>query len=390
VSSSRPERNRSHRGRGDQHRPPWWPEGTAWPPQGDEFHRRAARFARRLGCALGCFLLILVGGATALVWLLLSAVGAVSSAPVATAVSAVGIGIGVIGGIALVVAARRLAVPVRGLVSAARRVETGDYSARVPLRGPGSLRSLARAFNAMSARLEAEETRRRSVLADIAHEMRTPLTVIRSQAEAIADGVNPADAEHLAPIVAATHALESLADDLRTLTLAEAGGLQLDREPVDVGVLVSETLDAFRPDATALGIGLVNRVAADTPAADADPARLRQVLGNLIANALAHTPRGGTVSVESGGETAGGAAGSAAGGAAADGLRLTVRDDGEGIPAELLPRVFDRFVKGPGSTGSGLGLAIVRNLVEAHGGTVTVESTEARGTAITMALPAAG
>lgn len=388
MSPPRTEHDHPHGGRDEHRRPPWWPEGTDWPPQGAEFHRGAARVARRIGCALGCFLLVLVGGATALVWLLLSAVGAVSSAPLATGVSAVGIAIGVVGVIALALALRRLAVPVRGLVSAARRVETGDYSARVALRGPGSLRSLARAFNAMSARLEAEETRRRSVLADIAHEMRTPLTVIRSQAEAIADGVNPADAEHLAPIVAATHALESLADDLRTLTLAEAGGLKLDLEPVDVGVLVSETLDAFRPDATTLGVALVNRVAADTPAADADPARLRQVLGNLIGNALAHTPRDGTVAVEASGVTTDGR--EAAGGRAPAGLRLAVRDDGEGIPAELLPRVFDRFVKGPGSTGSGLGLAIVRNLVEAHGGSVTVDSTEGQGTVIVMTLPAAG
>jgi len=363
-------------------RPHWWPEGSAWPPQGPDFHRGAARVARRVGCALGCLLLLLVGGVTAMIWLVLSLTGTVSSAPLATAVAAVGIGVGVIGVIALAVAARRLAVPVRGLVDAARRVERGDYSARVPLRGPGSLRSLSRAFNAMSARLEEEETRRRSVLADITHELRTPLTVIRSQAEAIADGVNPPDAEHFAPIIAATHALEALADDLRTLALAEAGGLRLEREPVDVSVLVSETLDAFRPDADQAGIRLDNRVAADTPTADADPARLRQILGNLLGNALAHTPAGGSVAVE--------AAGEAAEGGAAPLVRITVRDDGEGIPADLAPRVFDRFAKGPGSTGSGLGLAIVRQLVEAHGGTVGVESAEGQGTAITMRIPAAG
>ncbi len=220
------------------------------------------------------------------------------------------------------------------------------------------------------------------MLADITHELRTPLAVIRSQAEAIADGVNPPDAEHFAPIIAATHALEALADDLRTLALAEAGGLRLEREPVDVSVLVSETLDAFRPDAVQAGIRLDNRVAADTPAADADPARLRQILGNLLGNSLAHTPAGGGVAVE--------AAGEAAEGRTTSVVRITVRDDGEGIPSDLVARVFDRFAKGPESTGSGLGLAIVRQLVEAHGGTVSVDSALGQGTAITMKLPAAG
>jgi two-component system sensor histidine kinase BaeS len=226
----------------------------------------------------------------------------------------------------------------------------------------------------MSARLEAEETRRRSVLADITHELRTPLTVIRSQAEAIADGVNPADEEHIAPIVAATRALESLADDLRTLSLSEAGALHPDREPVDVDLLVNETIEAFRAEAATAGVRLDCLLAPTLPVLSADPAQLRRVLGNLIANALAHTGSGGTVRVEASPATGG--------------VRITVRDDGEGIPPELLPHVFDRFVKGASSTGSGLGLAIVRDLVEAHGGTVAAESTVGVGTSIQVSLPA--
>jgi two-component system sensor histidine kinase BaeS len=227
----------------------------------------------------------------------------------------------------------------------------------------------------MSSRLEAEETRRRSVVADIAHELRTPLTIIRGQAEAIADGMYPADAEHMAPIVTATESLEMLVEDLSTLTLLEGGTLRLRREPIDVGVLVNETLDAFRPDAAAAGVQLTEAVAPHVPAMDADPARMRGVLGNLVSNALAHSKRGGSIRVE---------------GIVSNGrIRLTVRDHGEGIPADLLPRVFDRFVKGPASTGSGLGLAIVRDVVEAHGGSVEATSTPAAGTAISLTLPVA-
>jgi signal transduction histidine kinase len=328
---------------------------------------------RHPGCAAGCALLVLVAVVSGLVWLLLSALGLVSPAAVTVAISAAALALCLLTASAVAFTLHRVAPPVGGLIDAARRVESGDYSARFPLRGPRQVRSLARAFNAMSARLEAEETRRRSVLADITHELRTPLTIIRSQAEAIADGVNPADEEHIAPIVAATRTLEALADDLRTLTLAEAGALHLDREPVDIELLINETIEAFRTEAATAGVRLDRRLASDLPPLNADPTRLRGILGNLIVNALAHTRRGGTVSVEAS--------------TAAGSVRLTVRDDGTGIPADLLPRVFDRFVKGPGSAGSGLGLAIVRDLTEAHGGTVSAASTEGKGTTIQVTLP---
>ena len=330
--------------------------------------------ARRAGCCAGCALLVVLAGFSTLVWLSLNAFGLVSSSGVTKAVTAAALGLCVVAAVGIGITLRRVAPPVGDLIRAARQVEDGDYSARVPIRGPGEVRSLARAFNAMSARLEAEETRRRSVLADITHELRTPLTVIRSQAEAIADGVNPADEEHIAPIVAATRALESLADDLRTLSLSEAGALHPDREPVDVDLLVNETIEAFRAEAATAGVQLDCLLAPALPVLSADPAQLRRVLGNLIANALAHTGSGGTVRVEASPATGG--------------VRITVRDDGEGIPPELLPRVFDRFVKGASSTGSGLGLAIVRDLVEAHGGTVAAESTVGVGTSIQVSLPA--
>ena len=242
------------------------------------------------------------------------------------------------------------------------------------MRGPADLRSLARAMNDMSSRLEAEETRRRSVLADIAHELRTPLSIIRGQSEAIVDGVYAADAEHMAPIISAAESLEMLVNDLSTLTLAESGALRLHREPIDVAVLVNETLDAFRAEATSAGVQLTEAVGGHLPPMDGDPGRMRGVLGNLVSNALAQSHPGGHIRV--------------VGEAMGQSVRLTVTDDGAGIAPELLPRVFDRFVKGPGSTGSGLGLAIVRDVVEAHGGSVAAMSTEGQGAAISVTLPA--
>jgi two-component system, OmpR family, sensor histidine kinase BaeS len=317
---------------------------------------------------------VLLSAIFGVVWLILSAFHAVSSAPFDTALAISALVLGCVAVAVAVLAMRRLAPPVGALIEGAHRIEAGDLSSRVPVRGPADLRSLARAMNDMSSRLEAEETRRRSVLADIAHELRTPLSIIRGQSEAIVDGVYPADAEHMAPIISAAESLEMLVSDLSTLTLAESGALRLHREPIDVAVLVNETLDAFRAEATSAGVQLTESVAGHLPAMDGDPGRMRGVLGNLVSNALAHSHRGGHIRV--------------VGEATQQSVRLTVTDDGAGIPPELLPRVFDRFVKGPGSTGSGLGLAIVRDVVEAHGGSVAATSTEGQGAAISVTLPA--
>ncbi len=331
--------------------------------------------ARRAGCLAVVLLLTLGGAGAALTWLLLSATGVVGTAPVTRIVSGLGLLLGIMAMVAAGVALRRLAAPAGRLVEAARRIEAGDYSARVPVRGPGELRSLARAFNAMSGRLEAEEARRRSVLADVAHELRTPITVIRGQAEGIVDGVYPADAEHMGPVLTATRTLEVLVDDLRTLALAEAGALQLHREPVEISTLATEVFAGYQDAARADGVRLVAAVDPPGLTLDADGVRLRSALANLVGNALRHVHAGGEVRIEA---TLGNGT-----------VELVVGDDGDGIPAELLPRVFDRFVKGPGSPGSGLGLAIVRDIIEAHGGSVRALSSPGRGTAIHMLLPAA-
>jgi signal transduction histidine kinase len=264
----------------------------------------------------------------------------------------------------------RFGRPLGQLVSSARRIEGGDYTARVPEFGPPDVRSVARAFNSMAARLAADEARRRDFLADVAHEMRTPLAVIQGQAEAIADGVHPADAEHVAPILDATRLLTRLVDDLRTLAQVEAGSLQLVREPVDVARLVEDTVMAFSAQA---GLRLEVDVGEEAASVDGDLARLQGVLGNLISNAIRHTPSGGLVKV--------------AARRSADAVTISVADDGEGITPDLLPRVLDRFVRGPGSDGTGLGLAIARDVVNAHGGTIQVDSKPGSGTSVSINLP---
>jgi len=268
--------------------------------------------------------------------------------------------------VAGVSAARRMTRPMDSLIDAAARIESGDYSAQVPESGPGDLRSVARAFNQMSARLKASDEQRRGFLAELAHDFRTPLTVIRGQAEAIADGVYPGDSAHVSPILDATETLDRLVEDLRTLVLTDAGNLVLHKEPTDLGALSADTAESFKTQAEAAHLTLTVAVADNLPPVELDPARIRSVLGNLLSNAIRHTPAGGAVRV--------------AVGASGDEVVVTVADTGEGISPELLPHVFERFVKGANSPGSGLGLAIAHDIVAAHGGKLEIESAIGSGT----------
>jgi two-component system sensor histidine kinase BaeS len=267
-------------------------------------------------------------------------------------------------------AARRMTRPMDSLIDAAGRIEAGDYAVHVPETGLRDLRSVARAFNQMSARLKASDEQRRGFLAELAHEFRTPLTVIRGQAEAIADGVYPGDPAHLSPILDATETLDRLVEDLRTLVLTDAGNLVLHKEPTDVGSLAVDTVETFRTQAEAAQLTLTAEIGDDLPPIELDPARIRSVLGNLLSNAIRHTPAGGLVTVAVAGS--------------GEGVDVTVTDSGEGIAPELLPHVFERFVKGADSPGSGLGLAIAHDIVAAHGGKLEIQSVVGSGTAVTM------
>jgi signal transduction histidine kinase len=272
---------------------------------------------------------------------------------------------------------RRFARPVEELVDGASQIEAGDFTVRVRERGPREVRTVARAFNAMAEQLQATDDRRRAFLADVTHELRTPLSIVRGRAEGIMDGVYPGDKEHVAPMLEAARTLERLIEDLRTLALADAGGLTLRREEVDVPLLVHETMAAFEAPAGDAGIQLVAEIAGDLPVISADPGRLQSVLSNIIGNAIRHTPPGGSVRV----------AVARVGVSGGPALEVAVTDTGEGIAAELMPHVFDRFVRTPGSPGSGLGLAIARDLVVAHGGQIEASSPPGAGTTIRFTLP---
>ena len=337
--------------------------------------RHRGRIFWRLGCVVAILALAVGTVGTLLVGLAAAALGVIGIAWSLRLAALGALALGILALAGAFFSVRRLSAPVADFVVAAGRIEAGDFGARVPVRGPREVRAVARAFNAMGARLEATEARRRSFLADVTHELRTPLSVIRGQAEGITDGLYPGDQAHLAPILEATRSLELLVDDLRTLALTESGTLTLAREPVDLPLLVNETLSSFEAAAEAGGIRLGEHVEEGVPAVDVDPARIRMVLGNLLSNAIRHTPPGGSVRV---GATGAGAM-----------VQVEVVDDGEGIPPDLLPRVFDRFVRGSGSHGSGLGLAIARDLVTAHGGRIGVDSQVGTGTRISFSLPVA-
>jgi two-component system, OmpR family, sensor histidine kinase BaeS len=371
----------SHSGwRGYEHRPPWWPESEPFPPPRRAPSRMRGRFYRRMFFLFVTVMVLVITGAFTLFWALAGALGFVRpdgqpswwdhpGAPTFFFVPLVVI-------VALVLLGRTfrsIATPVGDLIEAAGRVEAGSYDTRVAERGPREMRSLAHAFNAMTARLEANESQRKQLLADVTHELRTPLTVMQGNVEAILDGVHPFDREHIAPLLEETKVLARLVDDLRTLSLAESGALALHRESVDVASIARDVVTAFSDQARRGGVALGSSSAGPT-GVDADPVRVREVLVNLVTNALRYTPAGGSVAIEARG--------------AAGRVEVTVRDTGSGIAPDAVDGIFDRFSRSTDSPGAGLGLAIAKGLVEAHGGTIRAESASGQGTRIVFTLPA--
>ena len=349
-------------------RPPWWPENEPFPPT--QWPRMRHRFVRRMGCF--AFMALIVFGA--LVAMVATFFHQAFLAPEPFVPRPLGIllfflFIFVIANILR--GARRLTMPMGDLIEAAERVEHGDYAVRVRVRGPRELRSLATAFNAMSSRLERSESERRRLLADVTHELRTPLTVTQGNIEALIDGVYPADREHLDTILEETKVLSRLVDDLRTLSLAESGGLALHRESVDVTELARDVASSFRSTADRNGVTL--DTSGGQALANVDAVRVREVVANLVANAIRYTPRGGRVAIDV---------------TTDDGtVAVTVRDTGAGIAPEVLEHLFERFTRSDESRGSGLGLAIAKSLVAAHGGAITAASALGQGTEIRFTLP---
>lgn len=356
--------------------PPWWPEGEAWPPAGRPPWPRMGRyFMWRIGLFVVAAFLLIAVVFTLGIALVGAAVGLIPEHPGIRFLSVAALLLLLVVIVRSLGRFQRVAFDVSELINAAGRIEAGEYGVQVSERGPRPLRTLSRAFNAMSMRLATSDRNRRAFVADLTHELRTPLAVIRGQAEAIGDGVYPADEAHLQPIVDATQSLETLVEALGTMTLADVGSLQLHREPVEVAVLVNSTLAAVQPMADSAGVSLRSEVPASIAPVDADPARIRGVLMNLLSNAMRSTPSGGTITVSAqpSGST----------------VQFSVRDTGAGMPEELRSRVFERFVKGPGSPGAGLGLAISKDVIAAHGGTIEISSELGKGTEVRFTLPVA-
>jgi len=255
------------------------------------------------------------------------------------------------------------------VMDAADRVADGDYSVRVKESGPIPVRALARSFNAMTVRLENADRLRRDLMADVAHELRTPLTVLRGRLEGLVDNVYPLDKAQVAQLLEETQVLSRLVDDLRTLALSDAGALPLQKESTDLVLLANDVVQSMQGRGATITPLESNR----TVLIDVDPIRIREVLTNLLANALRHTPSEGRIEVAVA-ETAGL-------------VTVVVSDTGEGIAADELPRLFDRFYKGSESRGSGLGLAIAKGIVTAHGGDISADSTPGQGTTIRFSLP---
>ena len=291
------------------------------------------------------------------------------------------VGLAAAGALSVVLAAllsRTIARPVERVSRAATRVAAGDLTARVALapsqeRSADQLSELARNFNSMAGSLESLEGERKAMIADIAHELRTPLTALRLRLEAVLEGLVPFDLAEAERLNRQLELLTRLVEDLRLLSLADAGQLKLLSQTTDLTRLVQEAAEAHRPRASRQGVR-ISVDAAEALPLQADSDRLTQIITNLLDNALRVSPEGGQIGLR----------------ALQDGdhARLEVEDDGPGISEAELPRLFNRFQQGRDTSGkSGLGLAIVQTLVRLHDGEITAENRPERGARFTVRLP---
>lgn len=289
---------------------------------------------------------------------------------------------GISGALALVLAlllSYSLLRPVGELTRAAAKMAGGDLSQRVMVRGKDEIGSLGQAFNHMAASLEQANQARRAMTADIAHELRTPIAIQRAHLEALEDGVYPLSVENLRPVLEQTESLTRLVEDLRTLALADAGELLLERSIVDLPVLVQRVVERFQPEAERRKIRLEVDASQSLTGLALDGGRVEQILNNLLSNALRFTPEMGVISVcvKQDGEWA----------------EVRVADSGSGIPPEAMPRLFERFYRVDKSRsreagGTGLGLAIARQLALAHGGDLTAANRPEGGAEFVLRLKA--
>jgi len=291
------------------------------------------------------------------------------------------------GAVAIVIAliltfvlSRRISSPIGVLANAARRLGRGDLSQRVQFKGKGEIKELAEDFNSMAAGLEHAEQLRRNLIADVAHELRTPLSNIRGYLEAIRDRVMKPNAATIRSLNEETALLSRLVDELQELSLAEAGELKLVYQAEDITKLVKQAVTPLQPQLAAKEISLSLDLPDNLPLVNIDRQRVNEVLYNLLENAVAYTHKGGTINVAAAKQ--------------GDWVEVSVSDTGEGIPAEDLPNIFERFYRVDKSRarvtgGGGLGLTIAKRLVEAHGGTIKVQSKLGKGSRFSFTIPIA-
>src|SRR5687768_9595924 len=333
-------------------RPPWWPENEEWPPTREAWRRVGRRnpFFRRMGCFFFGFAFLAFVGLLGILRLVLAPFIDFHGTPPFDRPDFI-FPLGLLGFILLIFtigwgarSLRRMSVPLDNLLEASDKVAEGDFSARVEEKGPPEVRALTRGFNSMAERLQVNDLQRRNMLADVSHELRTPLTIIQGNVEGILDGMYPADEARLKSVLEETQVLSRLIDDLRTLSLAESGALQLKREPADLRSFIQEIVSGFESQAKEKEI-TVELSLADLEAINIDPQRVHEVLTNMLSNALRYTLQGGVVHVNLT-ETGSGAERS---------VMISVEDSGSGIASEELSQIFVRFYKSSDSGGMGLG-----------------------------------
>ena len=273
---------------------------------------------------------------------------------------------------------RRFVNPLADVIYAARAVATGKLDTRIPTKGPQDLRSLSESFNEMASSLERSDRQRREMLADIAHELRTPLSVIRGRLEGIVDGIYAENGSQVSMALEQTYLLQRLVDDLRLLTLVETRQLPFDKREVDLANVIHSVIEVFSAEAQEKNISLSFPEKEGNLSAFVDPQRFEQVMSNLIGNSLRYVPEGGRVWVTAT-ETP-------------DGVRVTVNDNGPGIPEADLPFIFDRFwrkekSRSRSSGGTGLGLAIARQLIEAQDGRIEAGNLPEGGLQVEIRIP---
>ncbi len=292
--------------------------------------------------------------------------------------AALAVGIGLVASVAL---SRSLTAPLQRLAAAARAVAGGDLGQKVEVEGGTEITEVGTAFNDMTAALRAAEILRQNLVADVAHELRTPLSVVQGNLRAILDDVYPLDKAEISRVYDETRLLSRLVNDLRELALADAGQLGLYLRPTDLVQVIQPTINGLLPAADAHAVALAAQIPHDLPVALADPDRVAQVLRNLLINALRHTPAGGSVTVTASRKH--------------DSVEVAVIDTGEGIAPKDLPHVFERFWRVDPSRarderlagGTGLGLSVAQSLVEAQGGRIWAESELGQGSTFRFTLP---